>query len=155
MKKRKLQVKVHQVNGTKGVHTLWSVKFFPKAGVNLFSLSCKLLQEDKIASDQQNIIVVNTPISDIILDHQIKTNNSWVTKVNFLCEANNERAVSATVLYKRNVYNLHIELGHLSETITKDITKALGIQVTGAFKSCKDCSLGKAKQYVISKKDVP
>ena len=31
-------------------------------------------------------------------------------------------------------------------------TKALGIQVTGMFKQCEDCALGKAKQCAISKK---
>ena len=38
MKKDKLCVNVHQVDGTKGVHTLWPMKFCPKVGVNLLSL---------------------------------------------------------------------------------------------------------------------
>ena len=33
------------------VHTLWPVKFCPKAGANLFSLTCELLQGNKIPSD--------------------------------------------------------------------------------------------------------
>ena len=67
-KKGKLQVKVRQVNGTEQVHTLWPAKFCPNAGANLFSLTCKLLQGNKIASDHENNIVVNTPKGDIILD---------------------------------------------------------------------------------------
>ena len=51
MKKGKLQVKVHQVNGTEWAHTLWPMKFCPKAGVNLFLLTCKLSQGNKITSD--------------------------------------------------------------------------------------------------------
>ena len=72
IKKRKLQVKVCQVDGTEQVHTLWPMKFCPKAGVNLFSLTCEILQENKIASDQQNYIMVNTPTSGITLDCQIR-----------------------------------------------------------------------------------
>ena len=66
-KKCKLQVKVCQVNGTERIHTLWPVKFCPKAGANLLSLTCKLLQGNKIASDHQNSIMVNTPTGNIIL----------------------------------------------------------------------------------------
>ena len=73
MKKIKLQVKGLQVGGTEQVHTLWPVKFCPKAGVNLFSLMCKLSLGNKIARDHQNNIVVNTSTGDIILGCQIKT----------------------------------------------------------------------------------
>ena len=64
----KLQVKVLQVNGTEWIHTIWPVKFCPKAGANLFSLTCKLLQENKIASVHQNNILVNTLTGNTILD---------------------------------------------------------------------------------------
>ena len=42
MKKGKLQVIVCQVSAEEQVHTLWPVKFCPTAGVNLFSVTCKL-----------------------------------------------------------------------------------------------------------------
>ena len=57
--------------------------------------------------------------------------------------------------YPRNVNNLHVELGHPSETIAPATAKALGNQVTGTFKPHEDCTLGKAKQFAISKKAVP
>ena len=41
-KKGKLQVKVQQVDGPEQVHTLWSVKFCPKVGANLFYPMCEL-----------------------------------------------------------------------------------------------------------------
>ena len=84
MKKGKLQVTVRQVNGDEQVHTLWPVKFCPLAGANLFSLMCKLSQGNKISSNASNNIVINTRNGDIILDHQIKTNDGWVTRVHFL-----------------------------------------------------------------------
>ena len=114
---------------TECVHTLWSMKFFLKADANLFFHDLPSLAGKKIASDQHNNIVVNTPTGDIILDPQIKTHDGWVTGVDFLCKAKNERAVSATTLPKRNVNNIHIELGHPSETSPEQLLKPL------AFKS--------------------
>ena len=150
-KKGKLQVRVYQVDGTEWIHVLWPMKFCPKALANLFSLTCKLLQRNRIPSDHGNDIVVN----NIILDYQIKTCNGWVTGVKFLCKSNDERAVSATALPKKNVNNLHVELSHPFQTITHATTKDLGIQVTGTLKPCEDCLLGKAKQQMVSKKAVP
>ena len=50
-KKGKHHVNIQQVEGTEWVHTLWPMKFCPKAGVNLFSLTRKLLQGKEISSD--------------------------------------------------------------------------------------------------------
>ena len=80
-----------------------------------------------------------TPGSEnIILDHEIKTHDCWVAEVDFLCETNNERTVSATAPHKKSMNNLHIELRHHSKTITHATARALGIQVTSAFKPCED-----------------
>ena len=83
-KKGKLQVIVCQVNGEVQVHTLWSVKFSPTTGANLFSLMCELLHVNKILSNHFINIVINTPSGDIVLDCRIKTHNGWVAKVNFI-----------------------------------------------------------------------
>ena len=124
-KKGKLQVMEPQVVGTKQVLNLWPVKFCPKAGANLFSLTYKLLQGNKISSDHQNNIMVKTLTSNIILDCRIKTRDSCVAGVAFLHEANNQRAVSATPIPKKNINNLYIELGHPSKTITCSTTRPL------------------------------
>ena len=154
-KKSKLQVKVRQVNRAEQVHTLWPVKFCPKAGANLLSLMCELLQGNKISTDHLNNIVITTPSGNIILDCWIKTCDSWVAGVDFKQASNNERAVSATALPKKNINNLYIELGHPSEAITQSTDKPFGIQVTGMFKPCEDCALGKATQCALRKRDVP
>ena len=125
--KGKLQVKAWQFDRTEQDHSLWPVKFCPNAGANLFFLMCELLQGNKVSSDYQNNIMVNTPTSNIILDPQIKTHHGWVAGVNFLQDSNNERAVSSTALTKKNINNLHIELGHPSKTITHSTTKAFSI----------------------------
>ena len=117
-KKGKLQVKVQQVNRAEQVHTLWPVKLCPNAGANLFSLTCKLLQGNKISSDHLNNMMINTPNGDIILDCQIKTHNSWVNSVDCLGAFNIKRTVSAAALPKKNINDLHVELGHPSEANT-------------------------------------
>ena len=94
-------------------------------------------------------------MDDIILDCQIKNRDGWVTGVDFSHKVNDERAVSATALTKRNVNGLHVELSHPSETIMQATTKTLGIKVTGTFKPCEDCTLGKVKPCTVSKKTVP
>ena len=83
-KKGKLCINVCQVDGPELVHTLWPLKYCPKAGANLLSLRCKLSQENKISSNHQNNIVVNTTYGNIILDRQVKTCDGWIITVNFL-----------------------------------------------------------------------
>ena len=117
--------------------------------------SDKLLQGNSISSDYCNNIVVNTSNGDKILDPQVKTWNHLVGRVDFLHGDNNERAVLATALLKKNIKNLCVKLKYLSKTITHATVKALGIQVTGMFKWHDNCVLGKAKQYAVSKKAVP
>ena len=97
--KGKLHVIIWQVDGTKWVHTLWPVKCCPKAGANLFFLTCKLLQ-GKISSHHQNNIMVNSSKGNIILDHGIKTHDGGAARVDFLWETDEERAQSATALPK-------------------------------------------------------
>ena len=91
---------------------------------------------------------------NIIIDCQIKTHDSWVAGVEFLQKTNDKRAQSASAPCKININNLHVEFGHPFKTITHATTKALGVQVTGTFMPCEDCTLGKAKQQAISKKAV-
>ena len=86
-KRGKLQINVQQVDGTEQVHTLWPMKFFPNAGVNLFSQTCELLQ-----GNHHNNIVASSASGDIILDCLIKTRDCWVVRIEFLQETYNERA---------------------------------------------------------------
>ena len=67
-KKGKLHISVYQVDGTEWVHTLWPMKFFPKEGANMFSLTCNLSQGNKIPSDHQNNIMVKSSKGDTVLD---------------------------------------------------------------------------------------
>ena len=78
IRKRKFCIKVHQVDDTEWVHTLWPMKFCPKAGANLFSLTCKLFQGNTIKGYHKNNIMVYSSEENIILDCHIKTHDGWV-----------------------------------------------------------------------------
>ena len=80
--------------------------------------------------------------------------DGWVAVVEFLWESSQERAQSATALDKKNINDLHLKISHPSESITHATAKAMGIQVTGTFKLCEDCTLGKVKKCGVSKKAV-
>ena len=98
MKKGKLCINILQVNGTEWVHTLWPMKFCPKAVANLLSLMCELSQKKKISSDYQNNIVVKSTDGDIILDCQIKTCNGLVARDEFLQEIGDNTIGSQPVI---------------------------------------------------------
>ena len=103
-----------QVDSFEGVHTLSPSKFCHKAGTNLFSLACKLSQGKKISSDHWNNNVVESLDGDIILDCQIKTFDSWVEGVKFLCELGCKRTQSATASHKKNINDLiHLNLSFI------------------------------------------
>ena len=53
---------------------------------------------------------------------------------------------SATAPCKKNINDLHVELGHASDSIGYATTKTLGMQVIGTFKPFEDCALSKANQ---------
>ena len=78
--KGKLHMKVCQVNGSKQLHMLWPVNYCAKVSASLSLLLCKLLQDNKIQSDQKYNIVILSSIGNIILNCWIKTQNSWVKK---------------------------------------------------------------------------
>ena len=61
-------IDVQQDDSTEHAHTLWPFKFCHKAGVNLFSLTCKLLQRKNTANDHQYNIVVKSTDGNIIID---------------------------------------------------------------------------------------
>ena len=46
---------------------------------------------------------------------------------------------------------LHVELGHTLEAIIWATRKATDVNLTGIFKACEDCILGKARKAGISK----
>ena len=121
--------------------------------MNLFSLTFKLSQGNKISSDHWNNIVVKSSDGNIALDCQIKTHDCWVTEVKFL-ETNQDRVQSATAICFNNTNDFHVELGHPSETITYATANDMGIQVNGSFKPHEDCAFGKTKKSRVSKKTV-
>ena len=62
---------VQHIDGSKRVHFLWPTKYCVKAGTNLYSLTCKLLHENKNKSDHKNNITRQSSNDNIILEPQI------------------------------------------------------------------------------------
>ena len=57
------------------------MKYYERAGVNLFSSTCKLLKGSKLCSNDINNIVLDTANGDIVLDYKIKIRDGWVARV--------------------------------------------------------------------------
>ena len=55
-----------------------------------------------------------------------------------------KRAQLAKPLMQKDTNILNAELGHALEVIAHATTKAMGLYLTGMFKPCEDCALGKA-----------
>ena len=129
-KKRKLSMKVHQVDGSGWVQILWPVKYFINVDANLNSLTCKLLQENEIKSDHRNNIMVQFSNGGIILDCWIKICDGWVAEVKFLWETGHKRTQLAKTSTRKDITGLHIKLGHPSEVITIATGKSIGINLS-------------------------
>ena len=57
--------------------------------------------------------------------------------------------------FKKKGHNdLHNELGHLLEKITRAMRKTVGLMVTGMFKTYEDCDLEKVKNVALNEKAV-
>ena len=56
---------------------------------------------------------------------------------------------------KGDIKALNTELGYPLEEITQADVKGMGIQLSGTFKPCRACALGKAKKAGVSKMAIP
>ena len=133
------------------------MKYCTKTGVNLFSLTCKLLQGSKILSDCKNNIVVQSTSGDIVLHYYIKTCDGWLARNEFLQEISPERAQLTKSLapkQQKDINILHADLGHPLEVITKATGRAMRLNHASLFKSFEDCALGKSKKSGVSQKAV-
>ena len=140
-KKGKFCIKVHKVGSTEWVYVLWPIKYCAKAGANLYSLTCKLLQRNKIKNDPKDNIMVHSSECNIILDHCIKTHNSWVARAEFLQDTGQERTQLANAFIRKDIIDLYDKLGNTSKVITHTTAKSMVIHLTVTFKPCEDCTL--------------
>ena len=114
-KKGKHCMKVCQADFTEQIYALWPMKYCAKADANLCSLTCKLLQGNKIKSNHKSSIVVQSFEGNIAIDHSIKTHDGWVARVEFFWDIGHKRGQLANAFTKKNINNLHAKLGNSSE----------------------------------------
>ena len=62
-----------------------------------------------------------------------------------------ESAQMSMELKRKNVNDLHSELGYTSKDINHDRGKAMGFQLTGMFECCDACALVKAQKAGVRK----
>ena len=109
------------------------------------------------SSDCINIIVIQLMSGNIVLDHQIKTHDSWVARVEFLHETSPELSQLAKSMVQpqwMDVNILYAEPVHPLEVTTQSTGRGVELNFTSKFKPCEDYALGKAKKSGVSKKAV-
>ena len=87
--------------------------------------------------------VLETVIDNILVNCQIKTWDECVAKVKLLLEKKSKKAQCLRTSIKY-INGLYTELKHPSEEITQITGKAMDLQLSGTYKTCKDCAVGKA-----------
>ena len=91
--------------------------------------------------------MLETANGNLVLVHLIPTQEGLVA----LCERKSERVHTSNELKRKGVNALDNMLGHPLEEITQTIGKAMGLKLTGMFRTCKACALGRAEKANVSK----
>ena len=86
----------------------------PQGRSKLYSLTCKLLQGNKIKKDHKDNISVKSSEGDIVFDCCIKSYDSWVAGVKFLQETGHKRVQLANAFTKKDADDKHAKLGVLT-----------------------------------------
>ena len=162
-KKGKLKCRAVQANGSSTNKVLDPVKYSVQTRERLLSITNEMSKGAKLGCDANNNIRLDYPDgSHIVFDRRIKTKDGWVAGVDIvplvtemakLSEDKKTKAAKAakSKVKSIDVNELHQALTHPSERVTRTTGKALNMKVTGTFKPCEDCLIGKAKRANISK----
>eukprot|EP00984_Skeletonema_dohrnii_P022875 scaffold11976_cov67-Skeletonema_dohrnii-CCMP3373.AAC.1 len=153
-KKGKKLCQIEHSDGTIVEKVLSPCKFAAEASDNLLSITAELSNGADLSKDvNNNIMLTYSNGQDIIFDRRLKTKDGWVAGVDVSTNQRDETAKSETVkkAKTKDVNELHCELGHPGEAATRATGKARGLKVTGSFKPCEGCFVGKAKKTNVSK----
>ena len=162
-RKGKLRCLVKQADGSSTQRVLSPVKYCENAREGLLSITNEMSNGATLGSDGTNNIVLRYPDGDtIVFDRRIKTRDGWVAGVEVipltdetakLGEEKSKKVAAAgsTKMQSIDVNVLHEMLGHPCEATTRATGKLMNKKVTGTFKPCENCLLGKAKRAKISK----
>ena len=89
--------------------------------------------------------------------HAVNTTHKTLNSKGFSSKTENckeKKSLNRKGVVVRETNAFHKAWGHPSESITHATAKTEGIMLTGKFKTCEDCALGKARQMNVSKKVV-
>lgn len=149
MGKKKCVIK--QANGSTIEKILYPCKYSKDASDNLCSITSEQSKGATLSSDEKNNILLNYPDgSTISFDRRLKTKDGWVGGVDIvpIAESGKAENIKAKSIH---VNDLHEQLSHPDEATTRQTGRAMGLNVTGSFKPCEACLVGKAKKTRISK----
>ena len=158
IKKGRKRCVFKQKDGSTVERVLYPAKFVPGIGRDLFSLTSEMSSGASLGSDaKRNIVLKYEDGRDICFDRRCKTRDGWIAGVEIVqpepeVAALSEDSEPPKRATRKDVNQLHAELGHPGEDVTRAIGAHRGLQVTGTFAPCKDCAVAKAKQKKIGKK---
>lgn len=156
----KVNVQVKQVNGATVNTTLSQVKYCPEATENLFSITSELSNGCKLKSNEVSNIVLTKGKTRIEFDRRMKTKNGWLGGVEIIPVGRDTAKYAtpqetpeekSTPIKIKDVNELHRELGHPNEGITRATGKSMGYQVVGTYHPCESCLMAKARQANVNK----
>ncbi|MEM7375749.1 MAG: hypothetical protein AAF587_44560, partial [Bacteroidota bacterium] len=166
--KRSLKVKLQgslqlQINGTKFI--LKNVLYVPDLMVNLFSVP-QIVKHDVSMAFGKNTVTLHMDQRDPIKVPLSKNHDKKLyavrlkpLKVDLSKEDQakiNHQSQAAMIVMKPgmriNINKLHKALGHVSERTVRRTAKKNNWTVTGRFKLCEDCCIGKARKMNIPKR---
>ena len=152
-RKGKFKGYILQADGTKTYRELDCVKYSAELEQDLFSITAELSAGARITSDENNNIELTYGDgTKIKFDRRVKTKDGWVAGVDIIpIQEQAKLAFSRSV----DINTYHQELGHPCESVTKATAKLKNIRLTGEFRPCKDCAVGKSKQKMVSKAPQP
>ena len=160
LKKGKKRCRFVQKDGTEIERVLYPAKYVEGLGQDLFSITAEISNGGVLSSDSnRNLVLKYEDGGDIVFDRRHKTQDGWIAGIDVAPPngetANLSKDKGAPKQGKRkDVNELHAELGHPGEDVTRATGAHRGFQVTGAFEPCESCAVGKAKQTKMNKEPI-
>jgi len=145
----KLDVVVHNGDGTSTPITLTNVQYVPAFWVKLFSLTAAMANGCEISSVGKKIIVSKDK-TKINFDQVINTKNGFILGARMHPQINGITNIAGNE-DRVKTRELHCKLGHVSEDATRRTAKFYGWKLSGAFPECEECAIAKSKQKNLNK----
>ncbi|KAL7572821.1 hypothetical protein ACA910_014675 [Epithemia clementina (nom. ined.)] len=153
----KLDVFIHQKDGTKVAKTLVNVKLDPKLEHSLFSLMTVMLNgwelKGKWVDKQLTVNLTKKGEEPIVFDQKIQSGSTLLIglRIEQRVVAVNMATVSGVRMMKQKFHQVLGHLGHCGAQVLGPTTEKLGLILTGGLKKCENCPMEKIRKANIAK----